>query len=192
MIMILTLSDILVWGAYSIGIPLVAIFLHSKFGSLTVEYIGIGTAVYYLLRGLTQLPVGMLTDKIKSDRDEIAILVLGCFLIAVPFFFYPSVTEPWQYYILQAINGLGASFNLNNWRKLFARNLEKNHEGLEYGLYETLMSLTTAVFGVVGGYVSSISAESFEIVIYSIGFLISVGGLATVTSYLVKRKSKNI
>jgi MFS family permease len=171
----------------------VALFMASKFGSLTVEYIGIGTAVCFLVRGITQIPIGTVTDKIKSDRDEILLLVLGCFLMAIPYLFYPWVTQPWHYYILQGIFGLGASLNLNNWRKLFAKNLDHNREGFEYGFYETIMSISTAFFGLMSGFASSISPQVFEIVIMSIGLLTMLGGIAAAGVYRVShRKSATI
>lgn len=191
-IWVLTSSDIMVWGTASIGAPLVAIYLTSKFGELTVQYIGVATAIYFVIRGLSQLPLGILTDKIKSDIDEITLLIAGSVLMGTPYLFYPLVSEPWHYYLIQAFIGLGASLNLNNWRKLFAKNLTKDREGQTYGFYETIMSLSTALFGLLGGYISSINAEIFEIVIMSLGVMIIVGGLINVGIYTVNNRKSAI
>lgn len=189
----LTGSDIMVWGTASVGAPLVAVYLTTKFGDQTVQYIGIATAIYYVVRGLSQIPLGAITDKIDSDIDEITLLIAGSVLMGTPYLFYASITEPWHYFVIQAVIGLGASLNLNNWRKLFAKNLNKNKEGQTYGFYETIMSLTTAVFGALGGFISSINAEIFEIVIMSLGIMIIIGGLLNVGIYAVNnRKSAKI
>jgi MFS family permease len=186
----LTASDILVWGTATVGAPLVAIYLTSKFGNMTVQYIGIATAIYYTVRGIVQLPLGMLTDRIKSDSDEIALLILGSVCMGVPYLFYPLVTEPWHYYVLYAVVGFGASLNLNNWRKLFAKNIDKDKEGVTYGFYETIMSLLTGLFGLLGGLISSINAAAFEAVIVAIGIFICFGGLLNIGIYSIeKRKS---
>lgn len=184
----LTASDILVWGTATIGSPLVAIYLTSKFGGDTLQYIGIATAIYYLVRGVVQLPLGLITDKISSDSDEIALLILGSILMGVPYLFYPLVTDAWQYYFMQVIIGIGASLNLNNWRKLFAKNIDTNKEGQTYGFYETVMSIFTAVFGFVGGYLSGINAEIFEIVIMAMGVLITMGGIVVAGIYTVNNR----
>lgn len=186
---LLTLSDIFVWGTTLVANPLIAIYLTTKFGGNTLEYIGIGTAVYYAVRSVVQLPIGALTDKIKHDRDEIGFLVVGCILMALPYFLYTQITTGEQYFFLMGLGGFGASMNLNNWRKLFAKNLERNHEGREYGVYETVMSISTAIFGLLGGHFSNMSPEIFEIVISSVGVFVLLGGLMTGLLLKVKRKS---
>jgi MFS family permease len=188
-IVYLTLSDIFVWGTTLVANPLLAIYLSSKFGGNTLEYIGIGTAIYYATRSLVQLPIGAITDRIKHDRDEIMFLVVGCALMAIPYFAYPYVTSGEQYFFLMGLGGFGASMNLNNWRKLFAKNLEKNHEGFEYGVYETVMSISTAIFGLLGGHFSSMSPHIFEMVISSVGLFVLLGGLMTGMLLRIKRKS---
>ncbi len=188
---LLTLEDIFVWGPLLVAAPLLGIYLNSKFGIHTVGIVGMGTAIYYSIRGLVQIPIGKLVDRIKSDHDEIALLVLGCLLMAIPYFFIPSITESWHYFILQAIGGLGASLNIINWRKLFIRNLNKNHEGYTYGVYETVLSLSTAVLSMIGGYLSEISLAVFTTVIYVVGFFVASGGIVSAILYTIKdRKSE--
>ena len=80
----------------------------------------IGTAIYFLTRAITQLPIGYITDKIKKDKDEIIILIAGIILMGFPYILYPLISTPMHYYILQFVFGLGVSLNIVNWRKLFA------------------------------------------------------------------------
>ncbi len=188
-ILLLTLSDILVWGTSTIASPLLAIYLSGKFNGNTIEYIGIGTAIYFAIRSIAQLPIGMLTDRIKHDKDEIFFLMLGCILMGIPYLFYSVVTDQYQYYVLMGLGGLGASMNLNNWRKLFAKNLDKNREGFQYGIYETVMSISTAGFGLLGGYFGNLSPQIFEYVITSVGFFILAGALIAVSLLSRNRKS---
>ena len=77
------------------------------------------------------MPIGKITDKIKSDSDEILFLLIGAILMGLPFIVYPFISIPVHYYILQFVFGLGVSFNLTNWRKLFALNVDKNREGTQ-------------------------------------------------------------
>lgn len=188
-ITVLTISDIFVWGTTLVANPLIAIYLTSKFGGNTLEYIGIGTAVYYAVRSLVQLPIGAVADRIKHDKDEILFLVVGCILMAIPYFAFPYITSGEQYFFLMGLSGFGTSMNLNNWRKLFAKNLEKDHEGFSYGIYETAMSISTAVFGLLGGHFASQSPEIFEIVISSVGIFVLIGGISTSILLKLKRKS---
>lgn len=192
-IVLLSFSDIFVWGTIAMVTPIIGIFLSSKFGDQTVLYVGIATACYFLARAIFQIPIGLISDKIKKDKDEIVILFLGCFIMGIVYVLIPFITAPWEYFVLMSIEGLGASMNLNAWRKLFASNLDKGHEGVGYGFYETIMSLSTAAISLIGGYFSSLSHESFKIVLICIGLAIIFGGVISGSIINIKkRKSKNI
>jgi len=175
------------------GTPLIGIFLSQRFGAQTIFYVGVATSCYFVSRALFQIPIGMISDKIHHDNDEILILFLGCFIMGIVYILIPFITESWQYFLLMSVEGFGTSMNLNSWRKLFASNLDKRHEGVGYGFYETIMSFATAIISLVGGYFSSLGNVAFEIVLISIGFAIIIGGLVSASILLIKdRKSKNI
>ena len=175
------------------GTPLIGIFLSQRFGSQTIFYVGVATSCYFISRALFQIPIGMISDKIHHDNDEIIILFLGCFIMGIVYILIPFITESWQYFLLMSVEGFGASMNLNSWRKLFASNLDRKHEGVGYGFYETIMSFATALISLIGGYFSSLSNAAFEIVLISIGLAIIVGGLVSGSILFIKdRKSKNI
>ncbi len=191
-ILLLTLSDTFTWGPFIIIANLSGIYLASRLGTDTVNFVGIGTAVYFLTRAVTQIPIGSLTDKIKNDKDEIALLVLGIILMGIPFLFYPLITAPFQYYVLQFIFGLGVSFNLPNWRKLFALNLDKGKEGFQYGFYETLLSLSTAIFSGIVGYIANLGDIYFDNSMRVVGSLMILASIFVVFIHFVKeRKSHN-
>jgi MFS family permease len=192
-IFFLTISDIFTWGTIAMGTPLIGIFLSKKFGDQTILYVGIATACYFISRAIVQIPIGLISDKIHHDNDEILILFLGCFIMGIGYILIPFITEPWQYFLIMSFIGLGASMNLNSWRKLFSSNLDKTHEGVGYGFYETIMSFSTAIISLIGGYFSSLSNVAFEIVLITIGFAIIIGGLISGSILLIKnRKSKNV
>ncbi|BCX13616.1 MAG: hypothetical protein KatS3mg085_148 [Candidatus Dojkabacteria bacterium] len=188
-VMFLTLSDIFTWGLYLIVNSLVGIYLSKKIDHDATAIIGIGVSIYYATRALSQIPIAYLTDKTKSDRDDIFILTLGNFLMGAPFLFYPFISEPFMYYFLQIIMGLGASMNLVNWRKIFAKNLDKGKEGLEYGIYDTVMSVAMIVFSLTAGLVANINDRYFDIVMITVGLLTISSGIWTTLIYFIDRKS---
>lgn len=174
-IWLLTMSDIFTWGAYYVISVLSGIYLANKLGQNTVEIVGIGTAIYFFCRAIFQLPVGVIIDRIKKDNDEIVLLAIGNVLMGMSFLLYPLISSALVYFILQFIFGVGTAVNLNTWRKLFAKNLDANKEGEEYGLYEVLMSLTIAVFSSVAGFIANISKEYFDGVMMLIGIIMMSG-----------------
>jgi len=191
-ILYLTLSDTFVWGPFIIVANLSSLYLSTKLGADTVSFIGIGTGIYFITRAIFQMPIGMLTDKIENDKDEIILLFLGIVLMGLPFFFYPLITEPFQYYVLQFIFGIGVSFNLPNWRKLFALNLDQGKEGFQYGFYEAIISISTAIFSVLIGFVANLGDIYFDWAMRGVGGLMVLAGIwALLILRLKDRKSNN-
>jgi len=182
-VILLALSDVFTWGSYIIISLLTGLYLSKRFGEDTVTLIGVGTAVYYVTRASFQIPVGLITDKIKKDRDEIAILFAGVILMGLPFIFYPQITNSFQYYLLQFTFGLGASLNVINWRKLFALNVDSGKEGIQYAIYETILSFSVAAISILGAYLANISEKYFDAVMSVGGILIMLGSIWIILIY---------
>ena len=128
-------------------------------------------ACFYFSKGVFQIPIGLITDRIKNDRDEIAFLFVGNLLMGVPYLLFPSITNENTYYILQFIIGIGAAMNLVNWRKIFAKNLDKGKEGIDYGVYDTIMSFAMIFFSLIAGLVANSGKEYFDLIMIIVGFL---------------------
>lgn len=186
---LLTMSDIFIWGSYFIMSSLAGLYLEDKIESDVVRVIGIGMGLYFITRALVQLPIGVITDRLKTDKDEIVILFISAFVMGLPYMLYPLVDSEYKYYFLQIIFGIGASMNLNTWRKLFAINVDKNQEGLEYGFYETLMSFSSAVLVTTGGIVANISKGYFDAVVVAVGIITMVGGMWGGLVYFVRGRN---
>lgn len=160
------------------------LYLAIKLEMDAVQVVAIGTSIYYITRTILQMPIGKISDKIKSDSDEILFLLIGAILMGLPFIAYPFISVPIHYYILQFVFGLGVSFNLTNWRKLFALNVDKNMEGTQYGFYEICMSGGAAVFSALIGGLGSLGNRYFDIIIVSAGIIML---LASVWIFLIQK-----
>ncbi len=190
-ILLLTLSDTFVWGPFIIIANLSGLYLSTRLGQDTVSFVGIGTGIYFLTRALFQMPIGHLTDKLENDKDEIILLVLGIVLMGIPFLFYPLISQAFQYYVLQFIFGLGVSFNLPNWRKLFALNLDKGQEGFQYGFYETVISISTALFSALIGFVANLGDIYFDWAMRGVGVVMILASVWVVLLLKVKNRKSN-
>lgn len=190
-ILLLTLSDTFTWGPFIIIANLSSIYLADKLGQDTVSFVGVGTSIYFLTRATLQIPIGYLTDKLDNDKDEIILLSLGIILMGLPFLFYPIITQPHHYYILQFIFGLGVSLNLPNWRKLFALNLDQGKEGSLYGFYETIISISTAVFSTLVGFVANLGDMYFDYVMTGVGILMISSFIWVLLIFKIKIRKSN-
>lgn len=189
----MTFSDLFSWGFYLIIATLAGVYLENVFGDDVVKIIGIGGAIYYVMRGVLQIPVSGILDRVKSDKDEIVILTLGSILMGLPFLFYPAITEPIQYYILQIIFSFGVAMNINPWRKLFATNLESGKEAREYAVYDMVNSFFIAGAIFLVGQVANINQFYFDIVMVILGLLVMSGGIFSALILTDdKRKSQKV
>lgn len=170
-IVLLTFADIYTWGVYYIVVSLLGLYLANRLGHDPIEIVGIGVGIRFVVRAIVQIPVGMISDRIKNDIDEIILLMVGITLMALPIILFMFITSATQYYILEAIFGVGAGLNIVDWRKLFAKNLDQDKEGWSYAVYDTVMSLSTALFGFVGGYIANLGEDYFRLVILAVGIL---------------------
>lgn len=187
---LLTTTDVFSWGIYSSISALIGIYLSAKLGYNAIEVVGAGVGIFYLVRALASVPVGLITDKIKKDRDDIILLTSGNILMGIVFLFYPVIMSPGIFYILQGVFGLGAAMNLVTWRKLFARNLDTDKEGFSYALYDTIMSGSIALFSILAGLVAGISQDYFEGVVMFIGIAIMLSSILPALIFDIKtRKS---
>jgi MFS family permease len=190
-IMFLTLSDVFTWGSFVVISALSGIYLSNKLGTNTVQFVGIGTGIYFITRSIFQIPIGIFTDRIKKDKDEITILAIGSVLAGIPYLFYPVINRPWQYFFLQFVFGLGISLNVVNWRKLFALNVRKGMEGKEYAFYDAILSMCTAVISIILGVVANIGDRYFDIVMTISGIIMMLASVWILMINGVKnRKSK--
>jgi len=189
-IWLLTFSDIFSWGLYLAITSMVGIYLANRLGMNALEVVGVGVGIYYLARALASIPVGLITDKIERDRDDIIFLTIGNLLMGITFLFYPVILSPGVFYVLQIIFGIGAAMNLVTWRKLFARNLDEKKEGFTYALYDTIMSAAIAVFSLLAGVISNISQDYFDGVMMIIGLIIMLSSIMPALIFDVRtRKS---
>lgn len=192
-IILLTITDIFTWGPYLIISALTGVYLSTKLGENIVEFIGIGTSIYFLTRAILQIPIGLFNDNNHHDKDEILMLTIGVLLMGSTFLFYPLIESPYHYYILQFIFGLGASLNVTNWRKLFALNIKKGQEGLSYGVYDTAISLSTALLSTLVGIIANLGNVYFDIAMICSSVLIMSSGIyVLMIGNTNNRKSKNI
>ena len=190
-VLFLTMSDVFVWGPFFIISALSGIYLSNKLGTGSIEFVGIGTAIYFLTRAITQLPIGYITDKIKKDKDEIIILIAGIILMGFPYILYPLISTPMDYYILQFVFGLGVSLNIANWRKLFAMNIDSGREGRQYSFYETIVSLSTVILSVAVGLIANMGDMYFDLVMIASGILMMAGSIWVVLIFKFPKRKTN-
>lgn len=176
-ILYLTTSDIFTWGLMAVIQGFAGLYLAEKLDSDVIRVVGVGTGIFSFANALFQIPIGVLIDKIKKDRDDIFVLFTGNICMGMPFLFYPFINSEYVYFFLQFIVGAGTAMNLVSWRKIFAMNLDRGREGIEYAIYESIMGLTIGLFSLIAGIIANIGEGYFDAVMVAIGIIMMTSGL---------------
>jgi len=150
----LTISDILILSGFGLISPIFAVFIVDIIKGGNLEVVGIASAVYLLTRSLTQIPAAAMIDKIKGERDDFWALLIGSLVFSLVPLAYLFVSTPMHLYFVQFFYGLATALTYPSWLAIFTRHIDKEHEGVEWGVYQTLVDLGGAASASLGGFLA--------------------------------------
>jgi MFS family permease len=159
-IRVLIISDILVLSGFGLIAPIFAVYITDTVKDGSVEVVGIAAMIFLLTRSLGQLPVGYIVDRIKGEKDDYSWLLLGSIITSFIPLLYIFTDVSWELYIVQFIYGLSQAMTYPSWFAIFTRHVDHNREGMEWGVYNTMVDLGGAAVAGLGGYIA-----------YSFGFV---------------------
>jgi len=158
-IRILVFSDILVVGAAAMLSPIFAIFIKDYIQGGNEAVAGIAVAIYLISKSVLQIPAAAVIDKIKGEKDDFSMMTLFTLLMSLVPLLYLVIKTPAQLYGVQLLLGLFTAMTFPSFMAIFTRHIDKTREGTEWGVYFTLVDLSSAALAAIGGYIA-----------YSIGF----------------------
>jgi len=170
---LLILSDLAFWTGWGLINPIFAIFIVGKIQGGSIMVIGIATAIYWILKSLLRIPIGMLLDNIPGEKDDYLFLILGLLIAAVVPIGYIWSKFPWHIYLIQIVYAIGMAMTLSGWQAIFTRHIDRGKEATEWGLDATSVGIGTGISGVIGAW--AVDAFGFEIVFISVAILGIIG-----------------
>ena len=152
----LTASDAALRSSLGLFGPIFAVYLTQRIDTANaLEVIGIGTSIYLFTRSLGQIPLAYIIDKIKGEKDDFYILLVGNTIFVIVPILYLLISQPWHLFAIQFVYGLGAALTFPTWNALFTRHIDKGREGTEWGMYQTTVDMAGAVAAPIGGFIAS-------------------------------------
>lgn len=131
----LTISDFLIIGGFGLITPIFAVFIVENINGGSLEVVGIATTIYLLTKSVGQIPAAILIDKIKGEKDDFWAMLLGSIIFSLVPLLYLIIDSPIELYLVQFFYGLVVAFTFPSWYAIFTRHIDKNKEGLEWGIY---------------------------------------------------------
>ncbi|MBT7007223.1 MFS transporter [Candidatus Falkowbacteria bacterium] len=172
-IKILILSDFLILSAINLVSPIFAIFITDKINGATIATAGIAVMIYLIVKSVFEVPIAILIDKTKSEKDDFYTAVFGILLMAVCYFFFTRIDSIWQLYVLQGFLGLSVAISFPGWSSIFTRHIDKQKEALEWSLYDVVTGVGMALTAGLGALM--VEKYGFDIIFYLISVFAVLG-----------------
>lgn len=151
----LIVSDTVIMGAAGLLGPIFALFIEDYIVGGNEAVAGIAAGIYLLTKNVMQIPIAYVIDKIKGERDDFWLMFVFSLLIALMPLAYLFISTPLELFIVQFFLGLFTAFTFPTYMAIFTRHIDKKKEGAEWGVYFTLVDLTSAAMAALGGYIAS-------------------------------------
>ncbi len=141
-------------GAVGMVAPIFALFIEDYIVGGNEAVAGIAMAVYLLSRSVLQIPIAVVIDKIKGEKDDFSLMIIFSILSSIIPLLYLLINQPWQLYVIQFFLGVATAVTYPTYMAIFTRHIDKNREGTEWGIYYTLVDVSSAVLAAIGGYLA--------------------------------------
>jgi DHA1 family quinolone resistance protein-like MFS transporter len=165
----------MVMGGFGFILPIFAVFITGRIDGGTVEVVGLAEGIYLFTRSIMQIPFGYLIDRIKGEKDDFWVMFVGTLLLSLIPIFYIFCDTPIKLYAVQFLYGLVGAATFPTWLAIFTRHIDKNREGLEWGVYQTLSGVSAAVFSALGGFVAF--KYGFNALFITVSIFCLIGGM---------------
>lgn len=169
----LVLSDLVFWAGWGLVGPVFAIFIDKEIKGGNAFVAGTAAGIYWILKSLLRVPIGMFLDNRPSERDDYWFLTVGLFIAALVPFGFVFAKFPWHVYLLQVVSAVAMAMSLAGWSAIFTRHIDKGKEATEWGLDATSVGIGTGVSGIIGGW--AVTRFGFVYVFIVVGILGLVG-----------------
>lgn len=189
---LLILCDLFILGGLGLIQPIFAIFMLKSIGGSTITAIGVATTIQLVTKAFFQILVGRWTDADAGNRRELITLLLGCVLISLVPFGYIFSQNIAHIYSLQFLYGLGSAMIFPGWMVMFTRYSRDNKAGYEWSVYNTVVSLGTAVTAALGAYLADVYSFTVLFFIFGIMSLFGTGAVVIIFKHEFTRSHKTI
>lgn len=169
----LTISDIFILSGFGLISPIFAVFLTENIQGGSVEVVGLASMIYLLTKSLGQIPIAQIVDKIRGEKDDFLTMFFGSVITSLVPLLYLIARIPLHIYCIQFIYGLSQALIFPSWMAIFTRHIDINQEGTQWGIYYTLIDLSSAGAAAIGGFVAYYLG--FTPLLVTVSFLSFVG-----------------
>lgn len=165
----LILSDLAFWSGWGLVTPIFAIYVVERIEDGSAFIAGAASAVYWIVRSLFRVPVGLFLDRCSGDKDDYWFLTTGLFIASLVPFGFVFAYKPWHVYLLQSIYGIGIAISVSGWSPIFTKYLDRGREATQWGLSGSTYGIGIGITGMLGGW--AVTRFGFDPVFIAVGIM---------------------
>ncbi|MFH1047091.1 MAG: MFS transporter [Patescibacteria group bacterium] len=163
-IRLLIISDVVWMGAIGLLGPIFSLYIVEFIDGANAAVAGTAAAIYLITKSILQVPAAAIIDKIHGEKDDFWILFIGSLVGAATPLLYLVIHTSGQLYAVQFLYGAVMAFTFPSYMALFTRHIDNGREGTDWGVYFTLVDLSTAITASVGGVIATMLGYRYLII----------------------------
>lgn len=183
----LTISDVVILGAMQLLAPVFAIFVIERIDGGNVAVAGLAVAIFLVSKSVFQIPVASVMDRIQGERDDFLFMFWGTIAASAAQIGYLFISTPLELYVIQIILGVSSAITFPSYMAIFTRHIDKQKEGMEWGVRFTLTDLSAAFGASVGGFFALTYGFDFLIILTVVISILGTLFLLPINRWLKKR-----
>ncbi|MDO8557097.1 MAG: MFS transporter [Candidatus Jorgensenbacteria bacterium] len=148
------LSDLMLWSGWGLIGPIFAVFIIQGIPNVSLVTIGATSAIYWIVKSIIQIPVALLLDRHKGEKDELYTLIGSLILAGFVALAFLLVKTTGQLYFVTLLQGIAFGLYIPSWYAIFSRHLDKDRYALDWSLDSTSIGVASGVTALIGGMVA--------------------------------------
>ena len=186
---LLITADVFMFTGLGLIMPILAVYIKENLVGGTIVAAGIATTLYLLIKAGLQIPFSRYLDKYDHRRFFV---ILGYTIIALVPFLYIFMWHVYHLYAIQVLYGIGGALAYPAWLSLFSTHLEKHHEGYNWSMYSSSVTLGMALSAGVGAMIAQYFGFRITFLIVGLFTIFCVCSLMYLEKKVDKKRKKVI
>lgn len=182
------ISDLILWSGWGLIEPLFAVFVIKNIEGATLVSIGFLATIYWVVKGVIQIPVSLFLDKTGGEKDDFYALIFGLMITGIGAFSLILASTMEHIYLIQLIKAIGFALYIPAWSAIFSRHLDKAHTAFDWAFSSSSVSLGIGLAGLIGGSIASVFGFDILFLIVGLMALASAGLLLFVPEFILPRR----
>ncbi len=186
----LILADLIFWSGWGLLAPIFSVFLVEKIEGGNLALAGLASGIYWVLKSILRLPIGLFLDSRKGEEDDFWFLFFGLIFSSLVPFGYLMAKNFFHVFLLQILEAVGMAMALSGWTVIFTRHIDQGKEATEWALDATSVGIGIGLCGILGGMIAQVFGYKVVFFLFGVCGIFSALLLLRILKIISPRSAK--